>query len=81
MGKKDNFEKCCDNCKYYEWYWDKCKKFDCETDARSCCSCHQGIFNLESENRFSAVRDRPGGSSFGGDADDRPVRGVRRSGT
>lgn len=30
--------KCCDNCKYYEWFWDKCNKWDCEVDDRSCCS-------------------------------------------
>ena len=29
---------CCDNCKYYYWYYDKCTKYDCEVDARSMCS-------------------------------------------
>ena len=29
--------KCCDNCKYYEWYHDKCSKWNCEIDCRSCC--------------------------------------------
>ena len=31
--------KCCDNCKWFEWYWDKCTKWDCEVDARECHSC------------------------------------------
>lgn len=30
--------KCCDTCKYYKWYIDKCTRFDCEVDARSVCS-------------------------------------------
>lgn len=34
-------EKCCDNCKWYEWYWDKCTKWDCECDARECHSCFE----------------------------------------
>ena len=41
LSKHDDFKKCCDTCKYYEWYWDKCKKFDCEMDARACCNCHE----------------------------------------
>lgn len=26
----------CDNCKYYEWYYDHCLKWDCVVDARAC---------------------------------------------
>ena len=31
----------CDNCKYYEWYYDKCLKWDCEVDARSVQNCFE----------------------------------------
>lgn len=34
-------EKCCDNCKYYEWYWDKCNKWDYECDAREVHPCFE----------------------------------------
>ena len=47
-------EKCCDNCKWYEWCWDKCKKWDCECDEREVHSCfepreNQGRTNLYKE--------------------------------
>lgn len=29
---------CCDNCRYYKWYWDKCIKYNCIVDARGKCS-------------------------------------------
>ena len=32
-----NNRKCCDNCTHYEWYYDKCKKYNCIMDARSVC--------------------------------------------
>lgn len=32
------FKKCCDNCKYYYWYGDLCKKFECYTDERAVCN-------------------------------------------
>lgn len=31
----------CDNCKYYEWYYDHCLKWDCEVDARACHGCFE----------------------------------------
>lgn len=34
-------KKCCDTCKYYEWYFDKCQKYNCEVDNRSVCSLHE----------------------------------------
>lgn len=34
-------KKCCDTCKYYEWYYDKCNKYNCEVDDRSVCSSHE----------------------------------------
>ena len=34
-------KKCCDTCKYYEWYYDKCNKYNCEVDDRSVCSSHK----------------------------------------
>ena len=36
--ERTEIKKCCDNCIYYKWYYDKCTKFDCEVDARSVCS-------------------------------------------
>ena len=34
-------KKTCDNCIYYNWYWDKCSKYDCEVDSRSVCNEHE----------------------------------------
>ena len=31
----------CDNCKHYEWYYDKCRKWDCEVDAREVHNCFE----------------------------------------
>ena len=31
----------CDNCKYYEWYYDHCRKWDCEIDAREVHNCYE----------------------------------------
>lgn len=33
--------KCCDNCKWYKWYWDRCTKWNCECDARERHSCFE----------------------------------------
>ena len=30
-------ERCCDTCRYYEWYWDKCTKYNCEVHAFAMC--------------------------------------------
>ena len=34
-------KKNCDTCKFYEWYYDKCTKYDCKVDARSVCSSYK----------------------------------------
>lgn len=34
---------CCDNCKYYIWYWDKCTKWGCIVDAREVHNCFEPI--------------------------------------
>lgn len=34
---------CCDKCKYYVWYWDKCLKLDCIVDAREVHNCFESI--------------------------------------
>lgn len=31
----------CDGCKYYEWYYDHCRKWDCEVDAREIHNCFE----------------------------------------
>ena len=31
-------DKCCDKCIYYEWYYDHCKKWNCNVDDRYCCN-------------------------------------------
>ena len=31
----------CDHCKLYDWYYDKCKKFDCKVDFREVHNCFQ----------------------------------------
>lgn len=39
----------CDDCKHYEWYYDRCRKWDCEVDAREVHNCF--------ERRETPVRD------------------------
>ena len=34
-------KKCCDTCAHYEWYYDKCTKYQCEVDPRSICTAYQ----------------------------------------
>ena len=41
----ESIKKCCDNCKYYEWYYDKCLKLDCETNYNSMCSLYERYVN------------------------------------
>ena len=43
-------KKCCDTCKYYEWYYDKCNKYNCKVDDRSVCSSHKEREQDDSEN-------------------------------
>lgn len=31
----------CDNCKYYDWYYDFCNKWKCEVDARAVHDCFE----------------------------------------
>lgn len=31
----------CDNCKHYEWYYERCWKWDCEIDARGIHNCFE----------------------------------------
>lgn len=45
-------KKCCDNCKYYEWYYDKCNKYNCEVDGRSVCNGYESTTKwLNTEQR------------------------------
>ena len=44
-------ERKCDNCRYYEWYYDLCKKWNCEVDARSVYSC------FKSDKEADAVKE------------------------
>lgn len=34
-------KKCCDSCKYYEWYYDKCTKWNTTVDPRSICDSYE----------------------------------------
>jgi hypothetical protein len=34
-------EKCCDKCKYYQWYWDYCTKYHIHMNYRSVQSCFE----------------------------------------
>lgn len=36
--EKEVRQKNCDNCYYYRWYYDHCKKWDCKVDDRSVCN-------------------------------------------
>lgn len=38
-------KKHCDNCKWYSWYYDWCKKFEVEMDARSVHDCFESMDN------------------------------------
>lgn len=31
----------CDNCKYYKWYYNHCRKWDCEIDTREVHNCYE----------------------------------------
>ena len=31
----------CDNCEYYDWYYDHCRKFDCEVGAGEVHNCFE----------------------------------------
>lgn len=31
----------CDDCKHYEWYYDRCRKWDCEVDRREVHNCFE----------------------------------------
>lgn len=31
----------CDNCKHYNWYYDRCNKWECEVDARAVHNCFE----------------------------------------
>ena len=49
----------CDNCKYYEWYYDHCRKWDCEVDVREVHNCFEAydtpirdkMINYENKNK------------------------------
>ena len=34
---------CCDECKYYNWYYDHCEKWDCSMDAREVHDCFESV--------------------------------------
>ena len=35
-----NSKKCCDNCKWYKWYYDLCTLFNCTVNPNTICSCY-----------------------------------------
>ena len=39
----------CDECKHYEWYYDYCRKWECQVDAREVHNCY--------EKRETPIRD------------------------
>lgn len=45
-------KKCCDNCQYYNWYYDWCNKWKCEIDFRSCCDEYAGVAQWQSVSRL-----------------------------
>ena len=40
-------EKNCDNCKWYNWYYDWCKKFGVEMDGKAVHDCFESMDNDE----------------------------------
>lgn len=60
MGKMN-----CDNCKYYNWYYDHCRKWDCEVDAREIHNCFEPYDkpirdNMVNYNKLSFMEDEHG---------------------
>ena len=52
-------KKCCDTCKYYEWYYDRCNLFNCKMDARSKCNCYKERIQMNSccnDNREELIQ-------------------------
>ena len=41
---------CCDHCKFYSWYFDRCGKWDCKVDPRE-------VHNCFESNEIHAIRD------------------------
>ena len=37
----------CDNCRYYEWYYDHCCKWNCKVDGRSIQNCFMPSRRIE----------------------------------
>ena len=38
MDRRSLDNKCCDNCKWYGWYWDRCERWQCEVNRNSRCN-------------------------------------------
>ena len=51
------FKFCCNNCVYYEWYYDKCTKHACKTDARSVCYDYLDVDRKQNRNLEGAGID------------------------
>ena len=48
---------CCDNCKYYDWYYDKCDKYNCEVDRRSVCNGYESMTKWLNEGQSIYLTD------------------------
>ena len=53
----------CDNCKYYDWYYDHCRKWDCEVDAREIHNCFEPYDkpirdNMVNYNKLSFIGEK-----------------------
>ena len=52
QGKEDAITSgICDKCQRYDWYYDRCKKWNCECDARECHSCFEPVESGEIKKR------------------------------
>lgn len=40
----------CYDCKYYEWYYNRCRKWDCEVDVREVHNCFEAYDTLIRNN-------------------------------
>ncbi len=43
--------KCCDNCKWYGWYWDRYERWQYEVNRNSRCNGWEGRENKKSEDK------------------------------
>ncbi len=52
----------CDNCKYYNWYYDRCRKWDCKVEAREVHNCFEA-YNTPIKDYMATMAQENGNSN------------------